>query len=94
MNEEERQVGHELIKLLSNYQEDVRRLAVKLALSNISLGNDYDEAVEGSLLYRVYDKEIERQILMKGKNAANELLNLMKLTEEVSKKVKEDIEEG
>lgn len=94
MNEEERQVGYELIKLLSKYQEDVRRLAVKLALSNISLGNDYDEAVEGSLLYRVYDKEIERQILMKGKNAANELLNLMKLTEEVSKKVKEDIEEG
>lgn len=81
MNEEERQVGYELIKLLSKYQEDVRRLAVKLALSNISLGNDYDEAVEGSLLYRVYDKEIERQILMKGKNAANELLNLMKLTE-------------
>lgn len=94
MNEEERQVGYELINLLSKYQEDVRRLAVKLALSNISLGNDYDEAVEGSLLYRVYDKEIERQILMKGKNAANELLNLMKLTEEVSKKVKEDIEEG
>lgn len=94
MNEEERQVGYELIKLLSKYQEDVRRLAVKLALSNLSLGNDYDEAVEGSLLYRVYDKEIERQILMKGKNAANELLNLMKLTEEVSKKVKEDIEEG
>ena len=94
MNEEERQVGYELIKILSNYQEDVRRLAVKLALSNISLGNDYDEAVEGSLLYRVYDKEIERQILMKGKNAANELLNLMKLTEEVSKKVKEDIVEG
>lgn len=93
MNEEERQVGHELINLLSKYQEDVRRLAVKLALSNISLGNDYDEAVEDSLLYRVYDKEIERQILMKGKNAANELLNLMKLTEEVSKKVKEDIEE-
>lgn len=93
MNEEERQVGHELINLLSKYQEDVRRLAVKLALSNISLGNNYGEAVEGSLLYRVYDKEIERQILMKGKNAANELLNLMKLTEEVSKKVKEDIEE-
>lgn len=93
MNEEERQVGHELIKVLSKYQEDVRGLAVKLALSNISLGNDYDEAVEGSLLYRVYDKEIERQILMKGKNAANELLNLMKLTEEISKKVKEDIEE-
>lgn len=94
MNEEERQVGYELIKLLSKYQEDVRRLAVKLALSNISLGNDYDEAVEGSLLYRVYDKEIERQILMKGKNAANELLNLMKLTEEISKKIAEDIEEG
>lgn len=94
MNEEERQVGHELINLLSKYQEDVRRLAVKLALSNISLGNDYDEAVEGSLLYRVYDKEIERQILMKGKNAANELLNLMKLTEEISKKIAEDIEEG
>ena len=94
MNEEERQVGHELIDLLSEYQEDVRRLAVKLALSNIALGNNYDEAVEGSLLYRVYDKEIERQILMKGKNAANELLNLMKLTEDVSKKIKEDIEEG
>lgn len=94
MNEEERQVGHELINLLSKYQEDVRRLAVKLALSNISLGNDYDEAVEGSLLYRVYDKEIERQILMKGKNAANELLNLMKLTEEISKKIANDIEEG
>lgn len=94
MNEEERQVGHELIKVLSKYQEDVRRLAVKLALSNISLGNDYDEAVEGSLLYRVYDKEIERQILMKGKNAANELLNLMKLTEEISKKIANDIEEG
>lgn len=94
MNEEERQVGYELIKLLSKYQEDVRRLAVKLALSNISLGNDYDEAVEGSLLYRVYDKEIERQILMKGKNAANELLNLMKLTEEISKKIANDIEEG
>ena len=93
MNEEERQVGYELIKLLSKYQEDVWRLAVKLALSNISLGNDYDEAVEGSLLYRVYDKEIERQILMKGKNAANELLNLMKLTEEVSKKIANDIEE-
>ena len=93
MNEEERQVGYELIKLLSKYQEDVRRLAVKLALSNISLGNDYDEAVEGSLLYRVYDKEIERQILMKGKNAANKLLNLMKLTEEVSKKIANDIEE-
>lgn len=94
MNEEERQVGYELIKLLSKYQEDVRRLAVKLALSNISLGNDYDEAVEGSLLYRVYDKEIERQILMKGKNAANELLNLMKLTEEITKKIANDIEEG
>jgi len=94
MNEEERQVGHELINLLSKYQEDVRRLAVKLALSNISLGNDYDEAVEGSLLYRVYDKEIERQILMKGKNAANELLNLMKLTEEITKKIANDIEEG
>lgn len=94
MNEEERQVGYELIKLLSNYQEDVRRLAVKLALSNISLGNNYDETVEGSLLYRVYDKEIERQILMKGKNAANELLNLMKLTEEITKKIAEDIEEG
>lgn len=93
MNEEERQVGHELIKVLSKYQEDVRRLAVKLALSNISLGNDYDEAVEGSLLYRVYDKEIERQILMKGKNAANELLNLMKLTEEIAKKIANDIEE-
>jgi hypothetical protein len=94
MNEEERQAGYELIDLLSEYQEDVRRLAVKLALSNIALGNNYDEVVEGSLLYRVYDKEIERQILMKGKNAANELLNLMKLTEEVSKKIKEDIEEG
>ena len=94
MNEEERQVGRELIDLLSEYQEDVRRLAVKLALSNIALGNSYDEAVEGSLLYRVYDKEIERQILMKGKNAANELLNLMKVTEEVSKKIANDIEEG
>ena len=94
MNEEERQVGYDLINLLSKYQEDVRRLAVKLALSNISLGNDYDEAVEGSLLYRVYDKEIERQILMKGKNAANELLNLMKLTEEITKKIANDIEEG
>lgn len=94
MNEEERQVGYELIKLLLKYQEDVRRLAVKLSLSNISLDDNYDEAVEGSLLYRVYDKEIERQILMKGKNAANELLNLMKLTEEISKKIANDIEEG
>lgn len=94
MNKEEHQVGYELIKLLSNYQEDVRRLAVKLALSNISLGNNYGETVEGSLLHRVYDKEIERQILMKGKNAANELLNLMKLTKEISKKIANDIEEG
>lgn len=30
MNEEERQVGDELIKLLLNYQEDVRRLLVEL----------------------------------------------------------------
>lgn len=93
MNEETR-VRTSVIGNLVGYQEDIKRLLTKLALANVSLEAAYEKSTEGSLLYRGYDKEIERQILMKGKNAANELLNLMKLTEEISKKIENDIEEG
>lgn len=92
--DEETRVRTSVIGNLVGYQEDIKRLLTKLALANVSLEAAYEKSTEGSLLYRVYDKEIERQILMKGKNAANELLNLMKLTEEITKKIANDIEEG
>lgn len=93
MNEEERQVGYELIKLLSKYQEDVRRLAVKLSLSNIVLNGDYIETVEGSLLDRVYDREVKKQIIMRGDNIVGELTRLMQIIEDVSFKITEDVVE-
>lgn len=93
MNEEERQVGYELIKLLSKYQEDVRRLAVKLSLSNIVLNDDYNETVEGSLLDRVYDREVKKQIIMRGDNIVGELARLMQIIEDVSFKITEDVVE-
>lgn len=93
MNEEERQVGDELIKLLLNYQEDVRRLLVKLSLSNDMLGRNYDKTVEGSLLYRVYDREVKQQILMRGDNIAWELVKLLQIIEDVSFKITEDVVE-
>lgn len=93
MNEEERQVGYELIKLLSKYQEDVRRLAVKLSLSNIVLNGDYNETVEGSLLDRVYDREVKKQIIMRGDNIVGELARLMQIIEDVSFKITEDVVE-
>lgn len=93
MNEEERQVGYELIKLLSKYQEDVRRLTVKLSLSNIELNGDYNETVEGSLLDRVYDREVKKQIIMRGDNIVGELTRLMQIIEDVSFKITEDVVE-
>ena len=93
MNEEERQVGYELIKLLSKYQEDVRRLAVKLSLSNIVLNDDYNETVEGSLLDHVYDREVKKQIIMRGDNIVGELARLMQIIEDVSFKITEDVVE-
>lgn len=93
MNEEERQVGYELIKLLSKYQEDVRRLTVKLSLSNIELNGDYNETVEGSLLDRVYDREVKKQIIMRGDNIVGELIRLMQIIEDVSFKITEDVVE-
>ncbi|GET11638.1 hypothetical protein SN811_01380 [Ligilactobacillus agilis] len=93
MNEEERQVGYELIKLLSKYQEDVRRLAVKLSLSNIELNGNYNETVEGSLLDRVYDREVKKQIIMRGDNIVGELTGLMRIIEDVSFKITEDVVE-
>lgn len=93
MNEEERQVGYELIKLLSKYQEDVRRLAVKLSLSNIVLNDDYNETVEGSLLNRVYDREVKKQIIMRGDNIVGELARLIQIIEDVSFKITEDVVE-
>lgn len=92
--DEETKVGAQLIGSLVRYHEDIRRLLTKLTLANVALEDSYDKTTEGSLLYRVYDKEVKQQLIMKGKNAANELLNLMKLTEEVAQKVSEDIEEG
>lgn len=93
MNEEERQVGYELIKLLSKYQEDIRRLTVKLSLSNIALNDDYNETVEGSLLDRVYDREVKKQIIMRGDNIVGELARLMQIIEDVSFKITEDVVE-
>lgn len=93
MNEEERQVGYELIDLLSKYQEDIRSLVVKLSLSNIALNGDYNETVEGSLLDRVYDREVKKQIIMRGDNIVGELSRLMQIIEDVSFKITEDVVE-
>ena len=76
------------------YKEDIRRAATKLTLYNASLEDSYNQVVDGSLLCRVYDKEVKQQVIMKAKNAVNELVNLMVLVEDVSDKVAKDIVEG
>lgn len=94
MNEEERQVAAEIIVNLDEYKEDIRRATTKLTLYNALLEDDYDQAVDGSLLYRVYDKEVKQQVIMKAKNVVNELVNLMALVEDVSNEIAKDIVEG
>lgn len=94
MNEEERQVAAEIIVNLEVYKEDIRRITTKLALYNASLEDSYGQTVDGSLLYRVYGKEVKQQVIMKAKNVVNELVNLMALVEDVSDKVAKDIVEG
>lgn len=94
MNEEERQVAAEIIVNLEEYKEDIKRATTKLALYNASLEDSYGQTVDGSLLYRVYDKEVKQQVIMKAKNVVNELVNLMALVEDVSDKVAKDIVEG
>lgn len=94
MNEEERQVAAEIIVNLEEYKEDIRRATTKLTLYNASLEDSYDQAVDGSLLYRVYDKEVKQQVIMKAKNVVNELINLMALVEDVSNEIAKDIVEG
>lgn len=94
MNEEERQVAAEIIVNLDEYKEDIRRATTKLTLYNALLEDSYDQAVDGSLLYRVYDKEVKQQVVMKAKNVVNELVNLMALVEDVSNKIAKDMVEG
>ena len=94
MSEEDKLVGSEIIANLDEYKEYVKRLTTKLALENCNLEDSYSQTTDGSLLYRVYDREVKQQILMRSDNIVGQLTRLLLIIEEVSKKIANDIEEG